>query len=416
MRFIERFIEDKIVNSLKAFPAVYIAGPRQSGKTTLVKHICASRHPAQYVTFDDFQYRSAAKHDPEAFLRDLKGNVVLDEVQLVPEVFRPLKIIVDENRQSTNGGRGKFLLTGSANVLALPQLCDALAGRMSVHDLMPYSATELFTTREANFIDKVFTDALNIDNTYEFDMNHILRDASYPEFLTLDDTLIRKEWCNSYIQTVLLRDVQSLIEVQKTASLPDMLTLLATWTGGLLNEASLARDLGLNHLTTKKYRILLECLFLTLPVPAWKSNLGKRLVKTPKIYMSDINLLFHLLRIKQNDLQSLDRMQVGKIFENFVAVELTKQLTFANTSARLYHYRTSSQQEVDFVLESDYGSIVGIEVKSTSRISVKDFRSLQNLKTEIGAKFNCGFVVHPGKNVVQFGSRLYSLPFASLWG
>ena len=416
MRYVERFVEEKIVNSLKAFPAVYIAGPRQSGKTTLVKRICASRHPARYITFDDLQSRSAAEHDPEAFLRGLRGNVVLDEVQLVPNIFRILKIIVDENRQSENGGRGKFILTGSANVLALPQLSDALAGRMSVHNLLPLSATELYMTREANFIDRAFFGNFNFDTDYdEFDLNHVLRNASFPELLTLEDSLIRREWCNTYLQTVLLRDVYSLLEVQKIASLPDMLTLFATRTGGLLNEASLARDLGLNHITTKKYRILLECLFLTLPVPAWKSNFGKRLVKTPKVYLSDINLLFHLLPLEQNVIQSIDRMQVGKIIENFVAIELAKQLTFSTTPGRLYHYRTSSQQEVDFILELHNSQIIGIEVKSTSRISSKDFRNLQTLENNIGEKFKYGFVVNTGNRVVQFGNRLYSLPLASLW-
>ncbi len=415
MRYIERFVEEKIVNSLVAFPAVYIAGPRQSGKTTLVKRICASHHSAHYITFDDFQYRSAARHDPEAFLRGLKGNVVLDEVQLVPEIFRPLKIIVDESRQSEDGGRGKFTLTGSASVLALPQLSDALAGRMSVHNLLPFSAAELYAARQANIIDRAFSDNLNFDNSCEYDINQILKDASFPELLTLDDPLIRQEWCNSYLQTVLLRDVYSLLEVQKIASLPDMLNLLATRTGGLLNEASLARDLGLNHLTAKKYRVLLECLFLTLSVPAWKVNLGNRLVKTPKIYLSDINLLLHLLRLPQNFIESVDRAQVGKVIENLAAVELAKQITFAATPARLYHYRTSSQQEVDFLLESNSGQVVGIEVKSTGRVSSRDFRNLRILEDKMNAKFKCGFVVNLGREVVQFGSRLYALPFAALW-
>ena len=326
-----------------------------------------------------------------------------------------MKIVIDENRQSKNGGRGKFILTGSANVLALPKLSDALAGRMSVHNILPLSAVELYTTPDSNFIDRIFSDNPIYANQREFDLNRIISEASYPELLTLDDISIRREWCNSYLQTVLFRDVYSLLEVQKIASLPDMLNLLATRAGGLLNEASLARDLGLNHLTAKKYRVLLECLFLTLPVPAWKVNLGKRLVKTPKIYLSDTNLLLHLLRFERNVAQSLDRVQAGKIIENFVAIELSKQIAFATVSANLYHYRTSSQQEVDFLLESSAGEIIGIEVKSTSKISSKDFRNLQTLKSEIGSRFKYGFVVHSGNNAIHFGSCLYSLPLAALW-
>lgn len=415
MQYIDRSIEDRIVDSLSTFPVVYIAGPRQSGKTTLVKRILEDRHKTNYITFDDLQIRSAAQHDPEVLLRSFKGNVVLDEIQLVPEIFKPLKIVVDENRQSKNGGRGKFLLTSSANVMALPQLSDALTGRMSVHTLLPLSTLELAKKREVNFIDRVFASGVHFNNRFELDLEQILIDATFPELLTISDRGLRQEWCNSYLQTVLFRDVHSLLEVQKLASLPNMLSLLAMRTGGLLNESSLARDLGLNHITVKKYRILLESLFLTLSVPAWMHNIGKRLVKTPKVYMSDLNLLLHLLHYEPSILQSIDRTQVGKIIENFVAVELTKQGSFAKTRVRLYHYRTSSQQEVDFLLESQGGEIVAIEVKSTSKISSKNFRNLEVLKSDIKEKFKCGIVLHLGKNAAQFGDQLYALPLASLW-
>ena len=415
MQYIDRSIEDRIVDSLSTFPVVHIAGPRQSGKTTLVKRISESRHRADYITFDDLQIRSAAQHDPDVFLRSLRGNVVLDEIQLVPELFRPLKIVVDENRQSKDGGRGKFLLTGSANVMALPQLSDALAGRMSMHSLLPLSALELKKKRKVSFIDRVFASDVHFDNRFEFDLEQILADATFPELLTISDRGLRREWCNSYLQTVLLRDVHTLLEVQKLASLPNMLSLLATRTGGLLNESSLARDLVLNHITVKKYRILLESLFLTLSVPAWMHNVGTRLVKTPKVYLSDLNLLLHLLHYEPKIIQSVERTQVGKIIENFVAVELAKQGSFATTRTRLYHYRTSSRQEVDFLLESQRGEIVAIEVKSTSRISSKHFRNLGVLKSDLPEKFKCGIVLHLGKNAVQFGDQLYALPLASLW-
>ncbi len=415
MQYIDRLIEDRIVASLSAFPSVYVAGPRQSGKTTLVMRISESRHKANYFTFDNLQTRSAAQHDPEAFLRSLRGNAVLDEIQLVPELFRPLKIIVDENRQTDGGGRGKFLLTGSANVMALPQLSDALAGRMSTHTLLPLSARELDKNREGSFIDRVFCSELHFGDASESDLEQVLADATFPELLTIGDRALRQEWCDSYLQTVLYRDVHSLLEVQKLASLPDMLSLLAARAGGLLNESSLARDLALNHITVKKYRILLESLFLTLSVPAWTPNLGKRLIKTPKVYLCDLNLLLHLLNAELGFVQSADRTQMGRVMENFAAVELAKQATFSSTRTRLYHYRTSSGQEVDFVLESQRGEIVGIEVKSTSNISSRNFRSLEALKGDIGKKFKCGIVVHPGKKAVQFSNQFFALPIASFW-
>lgn len=415
MQYIDRFIEDRIVDSLSAFPVVYIAGPRQSGKSTLARRISENRHKANYITFDDLHIRSAAKHDPEAFLRSLDGNVVLDEVQLVPEIFRPLKIVVDENRQLEGGGRGKFLLTGSASIMALPQLSDALVGRMSMHTLLPLSALELNSKREENFIDRVFTGDAHFYKKLKLNLEQILTDATFPELLTIRDSALRQEWCNSYFQTVLVRDVHSLLEIQKIGSLPDMLTLLATRTGGLLNESSLARDLGLNHITVKKYRILLESLFLSLSVPAWTHNLGKRLVKTPKVYLYDLNLLLHLLHYELKNFQSADRAQIGRIIENSVAVELAKQETFAATRTRLYHYRTSSQQEVDFVLETSRGDIIGIEVKSTSNIYPKHFRNLKVLKDQTDEKFKCGIVMHLGESVLPFGDQLYAMPLASLW-
>ncbi len=415
MKYIYRLIEDRIVKSLTAFPVVYVAGPRQSGKTTLVRRISKLRHQADYISFDDFQYRFAAQHDPEGFLRSLKGNVVLDEIQLVPEIFRALKIVVDENRQLKNGGRGKFLLTGSANVMAIPQLSDALVGRMSIHSLLPLSALELSRKPQTNFVDRAFSTIPRLDGEFEFNIQKELTNATFPELQTFGDDDLRREWCNNYLQTVLLRDVHSLLELQKFASLPNMLNLLATRIGGLLNEASIARDLQLNHITVRKYRILLESLFLTLTVPAWKRNLGKRLIKTSKIYLCDINLLLHLLHVELDFLKSTDRTQVGKIIENFVAVELAKQAAFATTRSQLYHFRTSSGQEVDFILEANGGQIIGIEVKSTSKISTRNFQNLETLKQDVGDKFKRGFVIHPGKSAVQFGDELYALPLAALW-
>ena len=415
MQYIDRFIHDKVVDSLSTFPVVYIAGPRQSGKTTLVKRISQRTHKANYVTFDHLQTRAAAQHDPEGFLRSLKGNVVLDEIQLVPELFRPLKVVVDENRESSDGGRGKFLLTGSANIMATPQLSEALVGRMSMHTLLPLSALELSNKRESNIIDQLFDDSVEVGDSFEFDVEKILIGATFPELLTIRKKVLRQEWCNNYLQTVLLRDVHALLEIQKMASLPDMLGLLASRVGGLLNESSLTQNLDLNHITVKKYRILLECLYLTLSVPAWRRNFGKRLIKTPKVYLSDLNLLLHLLHNELDLFQSADRILVGKVVENFVAIELTKQGLFASTPTRLYHYRTSSGQEVDFVLESTRGDIVGIEVKSTSKVTSKNFHNLQALKSDVGDKFKCGLVLHLGKNAVQFGEQLYALPLVALW-
>lgn len=417
MKTITRLVENYVVKSLASFPIVYIAGPRQSGKTTLAKHISSTRHKATYITFDDIQIRSAASRDPEAFLRNLEGPVILDEVQMVPEVFRPLKVIVDENRNKKNKGRGQFLLTGSANIMILPKLSDALVGRMVLHNLLPFSACEIDGKQKQNFITRAFTGKwhfrqINIDTKNNLTM---LSYASFPELLTLKSYALKHEWCNSYLNTILQRDIRTLSEIDKVTSLPNMLRFLASRAGGVLNEAALSRTVELNHLTIKKYRILLESLFLILSIPAWSSNLGKRLVKSPKIYLSDLNLLSYLLNINFKDLPNQNSSLWGQVLENFVAIELNKQLAFSDLKTRIFHYRANSGQEVDFLLEGPDGKIVAIEVKAASKVLAKDFRHIEALQIDISDKFHLGFVVYQGKDIVPFGNNLFAIPMGCLW-
>jgi hypothetical protein len=415
MKSISRSITNHVIEALQAFPVVYIAGPRQSGKTTLVQHIAATEHKAQYLTFDDLQIRSAAQRDPEAFLRSIEGPVVLDEIQMVPELFRPLKMIVDENRGVKGGGRGKFLLTGSASVMALPKLSDALVGRMSLHTLLPLSAQELQGDSAYNFIDRVFTQQWKFGQLPKGNTIKMMLEASFPELLSLKNQTLCYEWCNGYINTILQRDVRVLMEVEKLNTLPDVLHFLATRTGGLLNDAVLSRGINLNHITTKRYRALLESLFLTFTVPAWSNNLGKRLIKAPKVYINDLNLLAYLLNVNLLELPQKNQMLFGQVLENFVGIELSKQLTFSNIRAKLYHYRSTSGQEIDFVLEGPGSRVVGIEVKARSKVNAKDFHHLEAFSEELGEKFHCGLVLYQGVDIVPFGKKLWAVPLSALW-
>ena len=414
MKNLHRHIERKILQSLKTFPVVYIAGPRQSGKTTLVRHITKTKHKAHYFTFDDLQTRSAAKNDPMAFLNALEGNVVIDEVQMAPEIFRPLKIIVDKNRETRNKGRGRFLLTGSSNIMTLPKLSDALVGRMALHTLYPFSASEISGT-QSHFIEKALSANWTFKKFKPLNITKILKDSSYPELFNVNNQKFNHEWCNSYLNTILQRDVRMLMEVDKISSLPDMLHLFGTRTGGLLNEASIARNIDLNHLTVKKYRILLENLFLILSIPPWSHNLGKRLIKAPKIYLADINLLSYLLNIDIISLSKNNPMLFGSVLETFVAIELSKQLSFSGVRTKLYHYRTSSGQEVDFILEGPEKKICAIEVKATSHLTRRDFRHLIKLQADLGQKMQSGLVIYNGNQITVFGDSLYAIPFSSLW-
>ena len=335
---------------------------------------------------------------------------------MVPELFRPLKIIVDENRNQKDGGRGRFLLTGSASVMALPQLSDALVGRMALHTLYPLSAMEVQNKTQHSFIDNAFLKDWKVEKVTKENVIQMMNSASFPELLTLKNNSLCYEWCNNYINTILQRDVRVLMEVEKLGALPDLLRLLASQTGGLLNEASLSSDIGINTITAKKYRSLLEGLFLTLTIRAWSKNLGKRLIKSPKVYIGDLNLMAYLLNVDLSDLPRINPKLFGRALENFVAVELTKQLTFSKTHAALYHYRTTSKQEIDFILEGPQNDVVGIEVKANSKVEAMDFRHLEGLKNDLGKKFRRGFVLYQGNDILPFGKDMWAMPVSMLWG
>ena len=411
----KRLLQQQVLASLSAFPAVYIAGPRQAGKTTLVKHIAAGPHPANYISFDNIQVRTAATRDPYYKRGSLQGPVILDEFQLVPELFRPLKIIIDEQRMTKDKGRGKFLLTGSASVMALPKLSDALVGRLALHTLLPFSMREFSNGKQNTFIEYAFTKEWHFEKVPAFNLQQAMTQASFPELYELNSGETRQQWCNSYIETILQRDIKALIKIEKIELLPNMLRFIANQTGGLLNETSLSKNLGINHVTTKRYRLLLESLFLIHTIPAWSTNLSKRLIKAPKLYLTDMNLLAFLLNFELETMTALNSSYYGQLVENFVAIELTKQLHFSKINAQLYHYRTASGQEVDFLLEGPEQQIVGIEVKARKRITDKDFRHLETLQSELGKKFRTGFIIYTGNEVIPFGKDLWAIPISSLW-
>lgn len=410
---IPRLIENKVVASLEAFSLVYLVGARQSGKSTLAENIITSRHPAQYITFDDLQARSAAQHDPTAFLESFSGPVVLDEIQLVPELFRPLKIRVDKLRRMKGGGNGRFLLTGSASIMSLPALSDALVGRMVLHTLYPISAHELSPVGKT-FIDRIFSSDWGFEKVQHNDFMNIMMNTSYPELLKITNHDLRYQWCNGYLETILQRDLRSIQEISKIDSIARLLRLIASRTGGLLNEATLSRDTELNHLTLKKYRLLLEGLFLIQSIPAWSTNLGKRLIKSPKTYLGDLSLLCYLLNVTLEQVYSSDRTLFGQIFENYIAIELNKQLTFCDAHANLYHYRSASGHEVDFILEGPAHKIVALEVKAKTKLTDQDFKQLVTLKNELGNQFQRGFVVYLGDEIVAFANDLWAVPVSCM--
>jgi hypothetical protein len=418
MKHIPRYIKKRLIDALKVSPVVFLNGARQTGKSTLVNEIAAEigrgDKPASYVTFDRPTAMAAATSAPEAFLEAYHKPLIIDEVQMVPEIFRALKVVVDADRLSNKAIiNGNYLLTGSANILSLPKLSDPLVGRINILTLYP------FTTAEAsqgfgNGLERL----LKFDFTGLTDRNikliEAMQLACFPEIHRKEEA-IKSEWFDGYITTMLQRDVKQIAELEKISVLPQLLRILATRAGGLLNDSDLAREIGLTSVTTKTYRHILKMMFLTFDINPWHRNIGKRLVKAPKGYIIDTELLCHMLDLNIANIANNKPDLFGHIVENYVATEILKQLNNGAIKAELYHFRTSDGKEVDFILEKPDGSVFAIEVKKAESVSMNDFKGIQVFAELTGKDFKGGIVLYSGKDVVPFGSNLWAVPFYILW-
>ena len=386
---------------------VFLQGPRQGGKSTLVREILRHQHKARYITLDDPAPLAAANADPDAFLADLEGPAALDEVQRAPGLFRALKAAVDRDRRP-----GRYLLTGSAQALLLPKLAEMLAGRMEVVTLWPLAQAEI-EGGSGNFIEGLFGEKPTGGNGAPKDLGARVTAGGFPEALGRRDPARRGAWFDSYVSTILQRDVLELSRVEDLSLLPRLLRLAAARAGGLMNTSEYARALAVPLTTLKRHLALFEATFLVQAVPAWSSNRGKRLVKAPKLYLSDSGLLAHLLGW-DGRMDPLIR-ETGMILENFVAMELRKLSGWAPFGATLYHYRTFAGREVDFVLEGPGGNLVGVEVKASATVGSGDFKGLNELQADAGKRFHRGVVLYTGKDRVPFGKALHAIPLGALW-
>lgn len=414
MKTTPRKLSNSVLSALKSHPVVFLNGPRQAGKSTLVHHLSKNEFPADYVSFDNATQIAAAASSPTSFLTQRKGAMIIDEVQIVPEIFRALKLVVDEIRlHDKQHSNGRFLLTGSANIMALPKLSDPLVGRMSVKTLYPFSACEILGSK-GDFLNQLF--AMEFESSApKVTIDEVIARATFPEIsgVAIND---RTEWFDSYITTILQRDVRLLSEIEKISLLPNLLRVLASRAGKLMNDAEIARDIGLNPVTSKTYRGVLQTMFLQFDVQPWYRNIGKRLVKSPKGFLVDTLLLGHLLDLRLETMRDRKPELYGHALENFVATELTKLLSFSNIRAKMLHFRTSDDKEVDFVLERPDGTLAGIEVKTADRVDSGDFKGMRVLQQVAKDDFVCGVVLYNGREIVPFGDKLFAVPIATLWG
>lgn len=404
-----RYLAARVREALKDTPAVLIHGPRQSGKTTLARTVGESRG-YRYFSFDDEALRASARQDPIGFVAGLSDRSILDEVQRVPEIFTTLKDAIDRRRSP-----GRFVLTGSANVLLVPTLADSLAGRMGILRLHPLSQCEL-EEREPRFFQSLFGGGFRTRKTERLgpELATRIADGGYPAALALRNSARRSAWYRDYVETQVQRDVRDLSRIRSLDALPRLLALAAGHTARLINVTDLAGPFQLTRQTIHDYVTVLERVFLLERLPPWHKNGMSRLVKTPKLHMCDTGVACALLGLDAHTLHS-DRETLGPLLETFVLQELRRQASWRTQPITFSHFRDRDGVEVDIVLEQGPGTVAGVEVKAGATVSNADFRGLRKLRESAGKRFAGGVVLYDGEVSASFGEGLHAVPLRALW-
>jgi len=412
MDYLSRNMAKKLKNTVKTFSAVYLNGARQCGKSTFVRHILPP-NDVNYITFDSTAIMVAAKKDPEIFIANLPKDKlnIIDEIQRVPEIYFKLKKYVDDKR-FRGKGRALFILTGSANIPALPELAKAMAGRMAVLTLHPFSVAEMNRTDE-NFIDRIWNGDLSIKSHKRTNLINIITRATFPE-IALNTDIDRSIWFDSYLSTILQRDAVEFANIRKPELIYQLLVSLAGRVGSLVKNEDIMKDIGMNQLTFEKYKSFCNATFMTFEIPSWSkpNKLGKRFVKSKKIYFTDTNFLCFLMRRDIREVFEKDRPLMGHLFENFIASEIMKLTGILPGKFYVSHFNPvrGDGKETDFVIENDSGEAIAIEVKLDSSINAKDFANLELCRNTIGDKFKKGIVLYTGEETIPFGDKLWAVP------
>lgn len=403
-----RLIETRIADAMADTPVVLVAGPRQAGKTTLVRQM--ADQGMRYLTLDDELTLLAAREDPVGMIRSL-DCAVIDEIQRAPQLLLAIKKTVDEDRRP-----GRFLLTGSANLMALPTVADSLAGRMETLTLLPLSQSELNGTT-ANWIDHAFAGKLpELAKPVQGDdlMETVLR-GGYPESVARITARRRTAWARQYIDAIIQRDVRDVADIDKMDQLPRFLRALAQVAGQMCNYTQLGGQVGLDSKTAARYAGVFEQMYLLKRVDVWSRNRLSRVVKTPKLQFIDSGLLATLMGLTPALVQQ-DRSRFGHVLETFVYGELFKHTTVADGDCQLLYYRDHDQYEVDVVIENAAGGLIGVEVKSAATVTERDLRGLKRLASIAGDQFKLGVILYDGTQTLPLGNRLWAAPIATLWG
>ena len=407
-----RRVKPLVAESLDHARIVFVAGARQVGKTTLVTELTqsGSEHPMRFVTLDDRAAREAADDDPTGFVAGLGGPAVIDEIQHAPALLLELKRAVDADAIP-----GRFLITGSADVLAHRKVIDALPGRIDRIEMWPLAQTEIQGGR-LNVIDELLaghapqvTGAAIGPDAYAT----AICEGGYPEARTRPAGRLRNRWFRDYLAGTLGKDLLELADLRRTDEADRLLRLLASQSANLLSYRKIAQQLDLDDKTVKEHTLLLEQLFLIRRLPGWRPGLGAREAARPKAYICDPGLLAHLLGADEARIRSDDQVK-GKACETLVLAELLKHASWAEQTVRLFHYQRD-REDVDLVIESNAGDIAAIEVKAAATIDRRDRRWLERLRDARGDRFKAGIIIHSGAQTTPLGDRLWAVPFSGLW-
>jgi predicted AAA+ superfamily ATPase len=403
----KRLMEHRVREALADTPVALVIGPRRAGKTTLVRAM--GERGRDYLTLDDQTVLGAARLDPSGFIRGL-DRAIIDEIQRVPELLLAIKKSVDEDYRP-----GRFLLTGSANVLTLPRIADSLAGRMETIRLLPLAQAEILGCKPS-FLEGLYAGNLQRpkDLIIGDELIRVVLAGGYPEAVSRASERRRQDWIRSYLTSVLTRDLRDIAEIEKLSDLPKFVRLLAEHSGQLVNYSAFGGGIDVNYKTSQRYVGLLEQVFLVATLQPWYTNSIKRVIKTPKLHFLDSGVLatsrgLSLARLKA------DRSAFGALVEGFVFAEIMKLMAWSDIRLAPFHFRDQDGHEVDIVLERDDGMIAGIEVKASATVTAGDLSGLKKLLEAAKDRFAFGVVLYDGDTIVPFGERLAAAPISCLW-
>lgn len=401
--YIPRSLESVLKRVVREFPAAAVVGPRQSGKTTLLNHLFAGKIPLVSLELPDV--RAAALNDPRGFLNLNPPPVIFDEIQYAPELLPYIKEKIDARRNRA----GQYILTGSQNLLLMQQVTESLAGRAAVLKLLPLSRWEVEGRPARSLPWEKKTSSLSKQTQQEL-WGRILR-GFYPE-LVRNPARDFRLWYASYIQTYLERDVRNLRNIGDLTQFQTFLRALAARSAQILNVSDLARDVGVSVNTAKDWISLLEASFQVFLLRPYYANIGKRLVKAPKIYFTDTGLLCYLVGLRDVE-HAMNGPMGGAIFENLVIADMLKIFLHRGEEPALYYWRTSHGSEVDLVIETQSGPIP-IEIKQTETLRPEMAKGVVSFRDDFGQKAARGYVVFPGEAALPLAENVVSLPLASL--